>query len=91
MHDSSLPTGDRVDATGPMPTPASDGLPAFALMISGRGFVRAWRRGREPVMTRQISRARVFTVAKRAVTELAKLRRRGMQCSVVPVVLKIVR
>lgn len=92
MHDFSLPPGDRVAAEGPMPAPPNPlthGLKAFAITVNGRYF-RGWRRGRQPLTVLSIRRARMFMRQEAAVTELAKLRRSGVQqCNLVPLLLTV--
>ena len=95
MHASSLPTGDRVEEpdTTRSPTSAKPGseLPAYALAVSDGNYFRGWRFGGRPATTPHVGRAKVFT-GKRALDEtMSKLRRRGVRCTVVNVILKIRR
>jgi hypothetical protein len=90
VHDLSLPSGDRCDHVVALPSTIQiDERPGFALMITGRGYYRSWRRGGRPQTTLQIRRAKFFSVKASADSEIARLKRRGMDCSILPVVLKI--
>ena len=93
MHDYSLPPGDRLGPPDSAPPPKSVApateRPGFAVMIAGHGYYRKWRRGRGPLTTLQIRRARVYTAQQTVESEVARLRRCGLRCSVVPLVIKI--
>lgn len=93
MHHSSLPRGDQVESDGGAATitESRSHRPALVVALAGGGYFRAWRRRRGCVPVHSLSRALLFATEPRDAIDrvVAKLRRAGIEASVVQVEIRI--